>query len=113
MADATHIGSVAVPRLVAIKLGKVDALNTALELDVDNGLVWSHYFSESLLHPYLGLLWGISGVPENRKEMARLADYRRTHPSPSAADGGTVVIDDLRERRQIIEDVVRRFASRQ
>ena len=111
MADAARIGSNAVPRLVAIEVGKTDALKTALELDVDNGLIWSHYFGESPLHAYLGPVWGISGAPENRKEMARLADYRRTHPWPLATDtGGTQAIDEMRERRQIIDSAVRRFA---
>jgi len=120
MADSARIGSVAVPRLAAIRLGHVDALTTGLELDVDNGLLWSHHFLESSLHPYLTGFWGLNGYPENRQEMARLAGYRRTHPSPSLVDDGDVrsraayadssdgIMD---ERRRIIGDVVQRFAA--
>ena len=119
MADSARIGFVAVPRLTAIELGHVNALNTALELDVDNGLIWSHHYIESPLHPYLAPVWGLNGYPENRQEMARLAGYRRLHPSPSVVDrndaneraaqndSGNAMMD---ERRQIIADMVRRFA---
>jgi hypothetical protein len=123
MADSTRIGFVAVPRLVAIKSENVVALRTALELDVDNGLIWSHHFLQSPLHPYLAPVWGLSGYPENSQEMARLAGYRRTHPSPvvdglggiprrraAQDDSGDAIADDLLERRQIIDDMVRRFA---
>jgi hypothetical protein len=100
----------------------VNALSTALELDVDNGLIWSHHYLGSALHPYLARVWGLSGYPENRQEMARLAGYRRAHPSPSVVDGGEgtrrtvqhdsgdAIADELLERRRIIDSMVQRFA---
>ena len=59
IADSTRIGFGAVPRLTAIKMGQVDSLTTALELDVDNGLISSHYYVQSPLHPFLWLLCGV------------------------------------------------------
>ena len=119
MADSARIGSGAVPRLTAIKLGQVNALNTALELDVDNGLIWSHYYIQSPLHPFLAPVWGLNAYPENRKEMARLAGYRREHPALPIVDGiglnTRAAKDDsveamMDERRQIVDEMVRHFA---
>src|SRR5436309_2544106 len=126
MADSAHIGFVAVPRLVALQTGRGAELNRALELDVDNGLMWSHHFLGSPLHGYLEPVWGINGYPNDTQELARLASYRKTHPSPtklnsfddvrpqSAAQdsAGQSLAASLQERALVINEMVERYATK-
>jgi hypothetical protein len=124
MDGAVHIGMVALPRLDAARTGKASELDKAFEFDVDSGLVWSHHFLESPLSRLLPPVWGITSSAQNPHNIVRLADYRKTHPSPTTAD----VFDDvglqtvapsgvnqgptaIDERLAIIRDMVKRYAT--
>ena len=124
MQNSFSIGTVALPRLVAIRSGRASELNRAFELDVDSGLVWSHYFLESPLSGFLAPVWGIDSSAQNPQEIMRLANYRKTYPSLTKAD----VFDDvvsktgaqregdqwstvIEERLAIVSDMVKRYAT--
>ena len=126
MADSARIGFVAVPRLVALQTGRGAELNRGFELDIDNGLIWSHHFLESPLHGYLEPVWGISGYANDMQELARLASYRKEHVSPTKLNSfddvrsqsvahGSLERDlsaALQERAIIINEMVERYARR-
>jgi hypothetical protein len=124
MENSFSIGTVAVPRLAAVRSGRASELNRAFEFDVDSGLVWSHYFLESPLSGFLDPIWGIGTSAQNPKEIMRLANYRKTYPSLTKAD----VFDDvnpekatqrgsdrgetaIEERLAIVDAMVRRYAT--
>jgi hypothetical protein len=124
MQDSFSIGTAALPRLAAVRSGRSSELNRAFELDVDNGLVWSHYFLESPLSGFLAPVWGIGSSARNPQEVMRLANYRKTYPSLTKAD----VFDDvnrgtatqrgddqwstvIEERLAIVSDMVKRYAT--
>ena len=115
------------PRLVATQTGHGAELNRAFELDVDNGLIWAHHFLESPLHGYLEPVWGINGYPNDLHELARLANYRKMHGSPTklnsfddvqpqgATDVGVQqsLAAVLQERTLIVNEMVERYATKQ
>jgi hypothetical protein len=124
MQSSFSIGTVALPRLAAVRSGRASELNRAFELDVDSGLVWSHYFLESPLSGFLAPVWGIGSSARNPQEIMRLANYRKTYPSLTKAD----VFDDvtfktatqrgsdqwstgIEERLAIVSDMVKRYAT--
>jgi hypothetical protein len=124
MENSFSIGSVAVPRLAAVRSGRASELNRAFEFDVDSGLVWSHFFLESPLSRLLAPVWGIGSSAQNPTEIMRLANYRKTYPSLTKAD----VFDDvnpekatqrgsdrgetaIEERLAIVDAMVRRYAT--
>jgi hypothetical protein len=125
MENAAHLGMIAVPRLVAIQTDKCTELARALEFDVDNGLIWSHYFLESPLLGFLRPVWGIDSSAQNRQELNLLASYRKTNPSPlkpntledvypetaspRAVEEGPTAIE---QRLSIINDMVKRYATK-
>jgi hypothetical protein len=124
MQDSFSIGTAALPRLAAVRSGRSSELNRAFELDVDNGLVWSHYFLESPLSGFLAPLWGIGSSARNPQEVMRLANYRKTYPSLTKADvfddvnretatqrGGDQWETAIEERLAIVDDMVRRYAT--
>jgi hypothetical protein len=123
MENSFSIGTVAVPRLAAVRSGRASELNRAFEFDVDSGLVWSHHFLDSPLSGFLAPVWGIDTSAQNPKEIMRLANYRKTYPSLTKAD----IFDDvnpgkatqrgsdrgdtaIEERLAIVDAMVRRYA---
>ena len=52
------------------------------ESQVDAGLMFWHDVSESRLSPYLNSLTGDDIYPEYEKYIRRLAEYRKSNPSP-------------------------------
>jgi hypothetical protein len=125
MENAVHIGVVALPRLDAARTGRASELDKAFEFDIDSGLVWSHHLLESPLSGFLAPVWGISSSAKNSRDIVRLANYRKAYPSPTKPD----VFDDvdpqtmtprrvnqgptsIDERLEIINDMVRRYATR-
>jgi len=124
MENAVHIGVAALPRLEAVRTGKASELDKAFEFDVDSALVWSYHVLESPLSGFLAPVWGISISAQNSRDLARLANYRKTHPSstkpdlfddvlpytdrPREVDQGPTAID---ERLAIISDMVKRYAT--
>jgi hypothetical protein len=124
MDNAVHIAVVALPRLDAVQTGRASELNKAFEFDIDSGLVWSHHLLESPLSGFLGPVWGITNAVQHPQDFVRLANYRKTHPSPTKPDvfddvdpqapmvrgnnGGPAPID---ERLAIIGNMVKRYAT--
>ncbi len=126
MENSFSIGASALPRLAAVRSGSASELNRAVEFDVDSGLIWSHHFLDSPLSGFLAPVWGIGASARNPQSIMRLANYRKTYPSPTKAD----VFDDviprtatrrednqgstgIEERLAIISDMVKRYASSQ
>jgi hypothetical protein len=124
MENAVHIGVVALPRLDAVRSGRASELDKAFEFDVDSGLVWSHHFLESPLSGLLAPAWGISSSAQNSRDLVRLANYRKSYPSPTKPDMFDNVhpqtdtpseVDErptaIDERLAIISDMVKRYAT--
>ncbi len=82
MADSLPRGMIAVQQLSAIRAGQTQNLATALEFNVDDGLVWGYDLFGHPLLPLFGPLWGFEVHPEYEKYAVRLADYRKGNPSP-------------------------------
>jgi hypothetical protein len=124
MENAVHIGMAALPRVEAVRSGRTAELNKAFEFDIDSALVWSHYFLESPLSGFLAPIWGIAATAQQRLDVVRLANHRRTYPSPTKADalddvspqtftprGVDHQLTAIDERLAIINDMVRQYAK--
>lgn len=85
-ADYLPRGSIATAHLEAIRTGKTKNIITMLEFDVDQGLLYGHDLFQHPLRSYLGPLWGFDFYPEYEQYAARLAKYRKTHPSEMKPD---------------------------
>jgi hypothetical protein len=79
--DRLPQGAIAVQQLNALRVGNTQNLATALEFNVDEGLVWSYDVFNHPLRGFLGPLWGLN-LPDYEKYATRLADYRKQHRSP-------------------------------
>ncbi len=85
-ADSLPRGSIAVVQLEALRAGKTQNLVTALEFDVDNGLILGYELFDHPLRHAVDPVWGFNFYPEYEKYAARLANYRKTHPSLMTPD---------------------------
>jgi len=86
MADMLPRGTIAIQQLAALRSGKTQNLATALEFDVDEGLVWGYDLFNSPMRPLFSPLWGFDVYPGYEKYAVRLANYRKVHPSPHTSD---------------------------
>ena len=86
IADWLPRGVLATEQLSALRAGNTQNLATALEFNVDDGLVWGYDLFNHPLRPLFGPVWGFNVYPEYEKFATRLADYRRQHPSPMSLD---------------------------
>jgi hypothetical protein len=80
-ADFLPRGSIAAMQLESIRAGKTQHLVTALEFDVDNGLIWGYELFDHPLRHVVGPVWGFNFYPEYEQYAVRLANYRKAHPS--------------------------------
>jgi hypothetical protein len=80
--DRLPQGAIAMQQLNALRAGNTQNLATALEFNIDEGLVWGYDVFDHPLRGLLGPLWGLNVIPDNEKYATRLADYRKQHPSP-------------------------------
>ena len=116
---AAETGAVAVAELTLLEAGHTDKAKLFLEAGVDDGLAgWSDLTStRARLSEYI---FG-SGLPpfDDERLVRRLAQYRKTHPSPWAVPTGVDVVNSLdpelnwrplRERDEKIATVVDRYA---
>jgi hypothetical protein len=86
MADNLPRGVLATQYLKILRSGDSETIATALEYDIDRGLVWGYDVFD---HPLRGLfrpLWDFDVYPKYEKYAVRLADYRKDHPSPTKSD---------------------------
>lgn len=125
MADAAPRGIVATGNLNALKAGKKETVVLLLESEVDNGLLFSYQFLQHPLINYLEPVWGLGAYPDNEKYIARLAKFRKRHPSPFKADAFDVVppgkesdkefygelAAGSHEKDRIIKEMMNRYAS--
>ena len=126
MENSFSTGAGALPRLAAVRSGRASELNRAFEFDVDSRLVWSHHVLVSPLAGFLAPVWGIGASARNPQAIMRLANYRKTYPSPTKAD----VFDDMiprtatrreddqgstgiEQRLAIVSAMIKRYASSQ
>ena len=86
MADRLPRGSMAIQQIEALHAGKTQNLDTALEFDVDEGLVWGYDLFNSPLRPLFSPLWGFDVYPSYEQYAVRLANYRKEHPSPHTTE---------------------------
>jgi hypothetical protein len=116
---AAETGAVAVAELTLLGAGHTDKAKLFLEAGVDDGLAgWSDLTStRARLSEYI---FG-SGLPPFNDErlVRRLAQYRKTHPSPWAVPEGVDAVESLdpelnwrplKERDAKIATVVARYA---
>ena len=62
--------------------GKIDAVKTSFESDIDNGLLWWPDVESFPAYPILGEISGDPYIPDTVAYVRRLASYRRQHESP-------------------------------
>ena len=86
MADSLPRGSIAIQQLAALRAGKTQNLATALEFNVDEGLIWGYDLFNHPLRPLFRPLWGFDVFPDYEKYAVRLANYRKEHPSPHTTE---------------------------
>src|SRR5882672_6808166 len=92
---AAETGAVAVAELTLLEAGHTDKAKLFLEAGVEDGLAgWSDLtIMRSRLSEYV---FG-SGLPpfDEERLVRRLAQYRKTHPSPWAVPAGVAVVESL------------------
>jgi hypothetical protein len=104
-ADFLPRGSIAVAHLRELRAGKTGNLATALEFDVDNGLIWGNHVFSHPLRNYLNPLWGYDIYPEYEKYATRLADYRKEHPSALKGDMFDAVPPEKEQYREVYREL--------
>jgi len=116
---AAETGAVAVAELTLLEAGHTDKAKLFLEAGVDDGLAgWSNLYSTPAR--LSECIFG-SGLPpfDDERLVRRLAQYRKTHPSPWAVPAGVDVVKSLdpelnwrplKERDAKIATVVERYA---
>jgi hypothetical protein len=105
-ADFMPRGTIAAQQLRALRAGNTQNLVTALEFNVDAGLIWGH---DVLNHPLRRLwkpLWGWDIYPEYEQYAVRLANYRKQHPSLMTPD----IFDKVPADRPELEEAYRDLA---
>ena len=86
MADRLPRGSMAIQQIEALHAGKTQNLDTALEFDIDEGLIRGYDLFNNPLRPLFGPLWGFNVYPSYEQYAVRLANYRKEHPSPHTTE---------------------------
>jgi hypothetical protein len=81
LVDAAPRGSISLFHLESIRQGGTKNMVIGLEGDVDIALIYSDRFENHLLHPLLEPVWGLP-VSMTAPMLTRLANYRKSHPSP-------------------------------
>jgi hypothetical protein len=66
----------------ALRNGKQDVVAALLESDIDNGLLIGGDFLDHSLRPFLSPALGFDLPVDYEQYAARLANYRKLHPSP-------------------------------
>lgn len=105
VADSMPRGSIAVAELKEIRSGKTQNLVTALEFDVDSGLISGYDYVRHPLRDYLGPVWGFG--MDYQRYATRLADYRKEHASPMKPDIFDTVPPGKEEAREYFEELAR------
>ena len=120
-AEAEYLprGAAAAERLDALRAGKTQRVLTALEFEVDTGLIWGQAL---LQHPMRKLF---DAYPDYESYATRMANYRLKHPSPvtgGAFEGPQaeqqnpelygVLGRNAQQTRETIRLMVERYASR-
>ena len=82
MAEAAPRGVIALANIRSIDAAQTDQVKFTLEGEIDAGLLWWHEISTSPLLPVLDQLSGSDVYPASERYIRRLAEYRKTHPSP-------------------------------
>ena len=122
--DAIPRGGISLFQLKKLEEGGSTSMRTLLESDVDIALIAAHKLDHHLLLPVLEPLSGLS-LP-HKESLVRLANYRKSHPSPLRAEalvrepaGNTAeaaadrasLLEAARETEAIISSSVNRYAS--
>ena len=124
--DAPAKGVIAIHRLNALQSKKTDFLNTSLEFEVDQNILWHNNFLNShwlwLLGPNTETV-----ISKNDEYMQRIAEYRLRYPSPTEPTMFDAVPPDkeqyreeyrelaqgVRENRNIIDTIVARYGKKE
>ena len=125
MLDSAPRGSIAVAHLRALDAGKTGNLRISLESDVDMALIWGYQIQDYPLRSLFEPVWGYP-LHYQVKSLERVANYRKTTPSPLRAEALAKeplppgeeartnrewLIDGARENDKIIDLMVLRYAS--
>lgn len=104
-ADSLPRGSIATYQLTKLHAGKPGNVITALESDVDVGLLQGNELFSHPLHNYLNPVWGFEVYPEYEKYAIRLAKYRNGHPSPFNPEVFDIVPQEKQQYRDIYKEL--------
>jgi len=127
MADSIPRGGISLHHIQKLSGGTVTRNTmTSLESDVDMALLWAYHLEHHPLRPILNTAWG-KELLLNEASLRRLADYRKSHPSPLrpealAADSspndkyakemGESLLEGAQETQRMINETVSRYATR-
>jgi hypothetical protein len=82
-ADFLPRGLLATHHIQSLKAGQTEKVVGTHELEIDNGLLFGSDFLDHPLRPLLSPIWGIGVSADYERYASRLADFRKTHPSPN------------------------------
>lgn len=123
MVDSVPRGGISLFQLNKINQGVSQNMVTALETDIDLGLLWAHQIEQHPLNPLFEPLWELQ---VSKAALTRLATYRAAHPSPLRVEAlqteevpdtpeGKAFRKDLLEsaqkNEQIISAMVKKYAT--
>ena len=126
-ADFMPRGTIAAQQLEAMRAGRTERVATALEFDVDNGLIWGY---DVVNHPLRRLwkpVWGWDVYPDYEQYAVRLATYRKQHPPlmkpdvfdtvpadrPDLADAYKDLAQGARESTRKLNWMIEHYAGKQ
>ena len=97
MAESLPRGVLATQHLKQLRSGHSENMMTALEYEVDIGLVSTADLFDYPLRSLFGPLWGFDVYPKYEKYAVRLADHRRQHPSPTKLEDFKTIFQGFEE----------------
>ena len=82
LVDRPVRGALSLGLMHGLENGKIDAVKTSFESDIDNGLLWWPDVESFPAYPILGAISGDPYIPDVVTDVRRLASYRKQHESP-------------------------------
>jgi hypothetical protein len=125
MLDSVPRGAIALDHLRALDAGKTGNMRVGLEGDVDIAMIWSYHIQEYPLHPLLEPVWGYP-MHYHADYLQRLANHRKSTPSPMRADALAKepvplgeearanredLLEGARENDKIIQLMIKRYSG--
>ena len=125
MIDYVPRGAISLHHISAIRSETTNNTIIALEGDIDSALLWAYRLDQHPLKPLPEPIWGFPFY-DSSQYLSRLADYRKTHPSPLRAEALAMevppltaeqaefrkqLIDGAKEHDAIIASMIQQYAT--